>query len=285
MMKRQTRQFWLNVTFLFWLTPAFAFAATEHLTPHIKTMDQLAKSYERDEIIERLASEFSDFFGSQQSAEAVMIGLRDSKPVLLPQTVTESSMTIRFRTKPMSLANAYIAMSLVKMHLAQFGISRPTPSQIKIAFNGGGFTQTFSNSSRNIRLKGALTRRATGQSWETIAKLMGVNSDTLSYSMQATNASLKTHTAVITVNKPSPFFGDVTEEETVVQQASVAPSQEVQRNVRARKFGAGIVTAGGGTPEGINSIHSDNSEGIVTAGGGFIPSSSSNAYRGSGGGL
>lgn len=298
-MLRQTQRVWLSMFLVLWLAPHMAFAATENFASKIKAMDQVMASYEPDVAIERLASEFSDFVGSQKSAEAVLTGLRDGKPVFLAESPIEPSMTIRLPTSPMSLANAYMAMSLVKMHLAQFGISRPTASQIKIALNGGGFKQVFSSSTRNIHLKGVLARRATGQNWEAIAKLMGLNIDRLSYGLQASTAMLMKHAAVITNKNPSPFFVDVTESEPVGQpiafqsnpapiqsnQVSAQPNQEIQRIGRTRKFGSGIVTAGGGTPESVNTIHVDNGEGIVTAGGAFIPSSTTSTDRGNASGL
>lgn len=284
-MKRQTKKMWRKLSFLLWLIPAIAFAREEAITPHIKTMDKLLASHERDEALERLASEFSDFFGSKQSAETVLAGLRDSKPISLAQTATEASLLIRPPTKPMSLANAYLAMSMVKMHLAVFGISRPTPTQVKLALNGGGFTQVFSGAARNIRMKGVLTLRAKGQSWESIAKALGVNVNILSYGMQASNSLLKHHASVITNVKPSPFFADSPPEEEVIGSPISLRSQFADHAGRARKFGAGIVTAGGGAPASINTIHGENSEGIVTANGVFIPSSSRKENQVNAGGL
>lgn len=299
-MRKLTPYLRLNLSLLLCCAPAIVCAGSDQFAPHIRSMETFAAALEQHTAVEKLAGEFSDFFGTPQAAIDVFQGIAAGHPIALQHDVTIAPVNIPAVARPMSLANAYIAVSLVKMQLMKFGISRPTAAQIKMAMNGGvlALSPFASANAPRMRLPGVLKRRAAGQKWELIAKQVGVAPDILSYRMQAANYALirPTNTSFQKL-KPSPFFGEPDAIVSTVQTDVVAPKnvalpkqvaaqeQVVPPSARMRKYGAGIVTAGGGSPPSINSIYGDNSEGIVTASGGFIPSSATSLGRASAGGL
>lgn len=272
-MARQASQPARLAIFLFGFIPAIAVAGADRFAPHIASMEQLASSYEREVAIEKLAAEFSEFSGSQQSAEAIMGGLHDGTPFSLPVAPSQAKVSILPSTPPMSLGNVYIAMGLTKIHLAQWGISRPSATQIKAALEGGRITQRTAKGVRNIRLPGVLKERAAGKHWEAIALQIGVDAEGLGDRMQAANDVFIRLAAASPENKPDTFFDEGPE-------ASEPPVQQIRR---ARRSGAGIVTAIGGSPASVYASADGNSESIVTGGGDLILSNSSGSARSTGG--
>lgn len=283
MMERQASRPARLAIFLFCFLPAIAVAGADRFASHIATMEQLASSYEREVAIEKLAAEFSEFSGSQQSAEAIMGGLHDGTPFTLPVAPSQTKVSITPSTPPMSLGNAYIAMGLTKMHLVQLGISSPSALQIKMALEGGRITQSTAKGVREIHLPGVLKQRATGKRWETIAKQIGVDAGGLVYRMQAANYVFIRFAAASPKNKPNPFFEDGLGAAADTQQADLASEPSVQQIPRARRSGAGIVTAIGGSPASVYAAAGGNSESIVTGGGDLILSNSSGSARSTGG--
>lgn len=260
------------------LSPLTAAAAPDGLEPQISAMDQLAAQQERGTATERLARKFHPFIFSQQSAELLLSGLQESRTITLMNPAAEVMETFKPVTPPMSLAHAFIALNLAKLNLAQYGISQPTPAQIKWALNGGHFTQSQLANKRSIQLVGVLKLRAQGQSWEAVAKQIGVNPNRLRYDLQAANFALINRTATPSYSSIKAFPDTPPDtprdtSDTFVNQSAAPHIKNTQikgRDKQGKIYGAGIVTALGGSPAIIKSINGENVAGIVTASGDFI---------------
>jgi hypothetical protein len=250
------------------LGPTKVIATQDTFVPLIQAMDRMASELDHKEATARLAKKFHPFVVSQEWAESLLNSVQYSKAVALTSPASGAVERIVPRTKPMSLANAYVALSLAKLDLAQYGISQPTPTQLKLALNGGKFSQTYLTSQRDIHLKGILKQRAQSHSWDTIALHIGVNADLVRYDMQAANFVLMKR--VVT---PSYAAIKAFPEEREEDQTSVRKEPE-------KAYGVGIVTANGASPAVLKSINGDNVEGIVTAGGDFIVLGLTDSKRG-----
>ncbi len=196
MLKRQCFIFCCALLGSLMLSPALASTARDAFEPLIKAMDKAAAQHKRDVATEKLAHKFRPFIVSQQSAESLMNSLQNSQTVALMNAAAGKIETFKPASKPMSLANVYVALLLAKQNLAQYGVSQPTPLQIKCALNGGEFEQNYLGDVRRIRLQGVLKLRAKRLAWEAIAKRIGVNPDPLRYEMQAANFVLTTRTVI-----------------------------------------------------------------------------------------
>jgi hypothetical protein len=130
----------------------------------------LAPAHERDadQADDRLVDRFARFAGSRSNAESLVNGLRNDQEVKL--TSTQGSASFTPKTDKMGLGNVNIALTLAKATLAEQGITRPTPDQIKAALNGGTVT---SSSGKQVKLTGILTQRASGLGWGKIARANG----------------------------------------------------------------------------------------------------------------
>ena len=117
---------------------------------------------------DRLVDKFTRFAGSKSNAEALVNGLRNDQEVKL--TSAQGSASFTPKTDKMGLGNVNIALSLAKATLAEQGIRRPTPDQIKAALNGGTVTNS---SGKQVTLTGILTQRASGLGWGKVAQANG----------------------------------------------------------------------------------------------------------------
>jgi len=235
-----------------------AFAAQDSFAPLIQTMDKLAAKHERAEATARLAKKFHPFIVAQESAESLLNGVQHGKSITLMSPASGEAEHIKPTTKPMSLANAYVALSLAKLDLEKYGISQPTPTQLKWALNGGKFSQTHLTGQRIVRLKGVLKQRAHGRSWDAVAKSIGVKADKARYDMEAAKYVLM-HTVITPSYSSIKAFPESQDE-----------GRGGVRTTRGKTYGVGIVTANGASPTALKSINGENVEGIVTAGGDFI---------------
>jgi hypothetical protein len=78
-------------------------------------------------------------------------------------------------TRPMDYGNVRIALVLAREQLAQFGINRPNPAQLKAVLVGGGVaSRTNERVATPVLLPGVLQMRAGGMGWQPIASSMGI---------------------------------------------------------------------------------------------------------------
>lgn len=118
---------------------------------------------------DRLVDRYTRFAGSEDNAEALINGLRNDRPVTL--TKGERSVTFTPATDRMGYGNVDISLRLARAALAEQGIHRPTPEQLKAALNGGYVT---ARSGERVQLPGVLQQRASGMGWGNIAKTYDV---------------------------------------------------------------------------------------------------------------
>jgi len=117
---------------------------------------------------DRLVEQFTRFAGSKSNAEALVSGLRNDQEVKLASAQGSASFTPK--TDKMGFGNVNIALSLARATLAEQGIKRPTPDEIKAALNGGTVTNS---AGRQVMLTGILAQRASGMGWGKIARANG----------------------------------------------------------------------------------------------------------------
>jgi hypothetical protein len=131
----------------------------------------LAPAHERDagQADDRLVDKFARFAGSRTNAESLVNGLRNDQEVKLTST-TQGSASFTPKTDKMGFGNVNIALTLAKATLAEQGITRPTPDQLKAALNGGMIT---TSSGKQVTFTGILTQRADGLGWGKIAQANG----------------------------------------------------------------------------------------------------------------
>lgn len=124
---------------------------------------------------EKLSAEYVDLAGSQQNADALLVGLRTGKSITLtadPSGPTPAAAPATFfpATRKLGIGEINIALSLAKADLAKLGISNPTPAQLAAALNGG--TITAANGAITT-MPGVLAQRKSGMGWGDIANNMG----------------------------------------------------------------------------------------------------------------
>ena len=127
----------------------------------------------------RIISSFSVFAGSEANALSLVAGLRQGREITLtvPANGGQPGAATRFTppTRPMDYGNVRISLALAREQLAQLGIARPTPSQIKAVLAGGGVAIRVSGRATTPFLfPGVLQLRAGGMGWAKIADSMGV---------------------------------------------------------------------------------------------------------------
>jgi len=175
---------------LIWMGPSWASDDTTTLMTQSSTMDQLTRKQSTSTSTSKFASDFSSFSGSQENAEALIMGLRNGTPITL--VGENAGATITPPTKPMGYGNTYISLSLAKAQLAQYGITEPMPQQINTALTGGMLTTTSVAENgtvltKTVTLDGILTQRASGLGWGQIAKANGFKLGQVISDMKATN--------------------------------------------------------------------------------------------------
>lgn len=140
----------------------------------------------------KLSTQYAEFAGSQDNANALITGLRDDTPVTLTATtgalsfVTPSA-TFTPATGKLGLGEVNIALSLAKAALEKEGITNPTPTQLAAALNGG----TFATTNGTVTMTGVLAQRQDGQGWGQIAKSMGVTLGSLVSASKTDKAGAK----------------------------------------------------------------------------------------------
>jgi len=126
----------------------------------------------------RLVSNFSGFAGSEPNARSLVAGLRQGKEITLVARAArgQSGTATRFTppTRPMDDTTVRVALVLAKEQLAQLGVTRPTPVQIKAVLGGGGIASRVDGRSTPFLLPGLLQMRAGGMSWARIADTVGL---------------------------------------------------------------------------------------------------------------
>jgi hypothetical protein len=127
----------------------------------------------------RIISSFSDFAGSEANARSLVAGLRQGSEITLtvPASGGQPGTATRFTppTRPLDYGDVRISLALAREQLAQLGIARPTPSQIKAVLVGGGVaTRVSGRATTPFLLPGVLQLRAGGMGWTKIADTMGV---------------------------------------------------------------------------------------------------------------
>lgn len=127
----------------------------------------------------RIVSDFSGFAGSDANAHSLVAGLRQGIEITLttPAAGGQPGTATRFTppTRPMDYGNVRISLTLAREQLAQLGITRPAPAQIKAVLAGGGVaTRVSGQATIPFLLPGVLQMRAGGMGWAKIAGTMGV---------------------------------------------------------------------------------------------------------------
>jgi len=124
----------------------------------------------------RLVADFSAFAGSDSNARRLVRGLRQGGEINLAAGGRAGPAT-QFTppTRPMDFGNVRIALVLAREQLAQFGITRPNPAQLKAVLVGGGVaSRTNERVATPVLLPGVLQMRAGGMGWQPIASSMGI---------------------------------------------------------------------------------------------------------------
>lgn len=134
---------------------------------------------EEPEAQARIISSFADFAGSESNARSLVTGLRQGSEIALtvPANSGQPGTATRFTppTRPLDYSDVRISLALAREQLAQLGITRPTPSQIKAVLAGGGVgTRVSGRATTPFLLPGVLQLRAGGMGWARIADSMGV---------------------------------------------------------------------------------------------------------------
>ena len=132
-----------------------------------------------EELQAGIISEFSEFAGSEANARSLVAGLRQGSEITLtvPANGGRPGTATRFTppTRPLDYGDVRISLALARGQLAQLGIDRPTPAQIKAVLAGGGVaTRVSGQATTPYLLPGVLQLRAGGIGWAKIADTMGV---------------------------------------------------------------------------------------------------------------
>jgi hypothetical protein len=122
---------------------------------------------------------FSDFAGSEANARSLVAGLRQGSEITLTVSASggQPGTATRFTppTRSLDYGDVRISLALARIQLAQLGIDRPTPAQIKAVLAGGGVaTRVSGQATTPYLLPGVLQLRAGGIGWAKIADTMGV---------------------------------------------------------------------------------------------------------------
>jgi hypothetical protein len=117
----------------------------------------------------QLIEKYDRFAGSDENARELVEGLRTDSKIELSQGGKKTTFTPL--TNEMGYGNVDLALGLAKASLAEHGIHKPTPEQIKAALNGGTVT---AKSGQRVTLPGVLKLRASGMGWGQVAHKLGV---------------------------------------------------------------------------------------------------------------
>lgn len=117
----------------------------------------------------QLIEKYDRFAGSDENARELVQGLRKDAEIDLSKG--GKTTTFKPATDQMGYGNVDLALGLAKASLAEHGIHKPTPEQIKAALNGGTIT---TKSGQRVTLPGVLKLRASGMGWGQVAHKLGV---------------------------------------------------------------------------------------------------------------
>ncbi|MBI2292103.1 MAG: hypothetical protein HYU73_17640 [Betaproteobacteria bacterium] len=158
----------------------------------------------------RIIHDYTGFAGSRANASNLVIGLRRGTPITLTPAPGngQDAAPISFTPPVRALGNSavYISLALAKQQLANFGISQPTPLQIKAAIIGGTVSSGGAVT-RTAALPGVLTLRGQGMSWAGIAKSQGVRLGAVVDGMQGAShdlIALRLHYAAVETARQMP---------------------------------------------------------------------------------
>ena len=123
------------------------------------------------EIDAQISSDFVGIVGSEDQADALLVGLRNGTPVsLLAQD--GRTVTIIPVSGPLGWGNAYIALSLAQEEFEQFGIANPNVVQLAVVLDGGDLVVNGSP----MHVEGILRLFAsTGNDWDRVATTIRVD--------------------------------------------------------------------------------------------------------------
>ena len=219
-----------------------------------------------EELQAPIISEFSELAGSEANARSLVAGLRQGSEITLtlPANGGQPGAATRFTppTRPLDYGDVRISLALARGQLAQLGIDRPTPAQIKAVLAGGGVaTRVSGQATTPYLLPGVLQLRAGGIGWAKIADTMGVmlgpamNGDAHAAAFTPppiSSAWITTSVAVATRNAAV-----ARQSAPARRSASSGPEPEIRRSGASIMAAAqGVAKAGHGTipvRDGVNS--------------------------------
>lgn len=222
----------------------------------------------------KLTSQFSQWAGSTENANALITGLRSGKPITLTSTTTtagdtsgtatggttatSTSTTFTPPTKPMGYGNIKIALSLAKTQLAQQGITQPTPQQLQTALNGGQLATGSGTTAQTTNMQGVLQMRSSGMGWGQIANSMGVKLGAVMSGKANVAAATGTTT---TASGTTAATGKA-------QGKSITTGDAGTASGKSQGQSKGITTAGGSGNANSAAGKANGKSGITTASGG-----------------
>lgn len=165
-------------------------AGTTALAAETAEMDSQANIRAGSVVSAKIASDFSDFAGSESNADALVTGIRTGTSVTLNTTDaggTATTTTFDPPTGEMGYGNVYMSLALARQELINLGITEPTAQQIEAALVGGTVTGLDGQATA---ITGVLELRAQGMGWGEIAQSYGYKLGPVISSMRSANASV-----------------------------------------------------------------------------------------------
>jgi hypothetical protein len=159
--------------------------------------DNITLSPGQEQVTSKIASQFVDFAGSEENAEALVKGLRTGTSITLeaddmdmgdmdpgdmdPGGMDMGDMDMGNTTDGVEIQNetAYgfgnvsHILTLAEAQLLDLGIENPTPEQIEAALRGGDITIGDVDNPETVTLEGILTMRESGMGYGEIAQALG----------------------------------------------------------------------------------------------------------------
>ncbi|MEJ2093669.1 MAG: hypothetical protein P8X93_00400 [Gammaproteobacteria bacterium] len=178
---------------LFFITSPFAQETDGDVTPpdtmDSDTMDmdmEQPLSPGQEQVIDKLASEFEDFAGSEENADALVRGLRTGSSISLvsddmaPDGMDgmdgmdgASEVTIDNETS-YGYGNVSHILTLAEAQLSDMGIEDPTPEQIEAVLRGGDIDIGDADNPETVTLEGILSLRESGMGYGEISQELGL---------------------------------------------------------------------------------------------------------------
>ena len=251
------------------------------LTTQAVRMDRYATSKGQTLVTNRTATDFSSFYG-QDNSQALATGLRSGSAITLTSQATDGSISTTTFTPPtgkMGNGEVYISMALAQQQLTAAGITNPTAQQTQAAMMGGTFT------SDGQPVQGVLQMRASGMGWGQIAQAYGTKLGPVISSMKAANTALSRTATIRTRTTPTTATGKTTTgagKSGIVTGAGGAGAGGSAKGAGGK---SGIVTGAGGAAGGVSSPGAGShgqGAGIVTGGGGAAGAAGGGEGKGSG---